>query len=498
MGAAASAQEGPQAPPSAEQVAELSAAWPGGTLCVIQGLQSQAGKDLNGRLAEVRAVDEKTGRLCLRLDPRHEPAKWKKLKPTNLRKSNLAIQDSTAECSYCLDSGEEALISPCLCRGSSAGVHLSCLQQAYESRGENSLEYPSCPTCKHPYDGSLALMLLESVRQALHDSLKPGMEVRIDGLKKATDLNGSTAKLKEFDAHTGRWRVQLSESGELKALKPENLFKQADSSQLAIGLEVNALRSLSIAYSSAGQAQNAVSLLEKALLLEEQLFGKEDLELAPSLTNLGIIYHQLGEYSKAVEVLERAVVISEKSGGPDSLKLMAPLANLGGSLSHLGEDRRAMEILERALGIGDRCLDGDHADLVPSLSHLAGTCKKLGEYARAVQCQERLVKAMEKQLGKKHAHLAPALADLADAYGQAKQPEKQRKALEKSLTIVTDESNRGDSLLLPTLQRLAEAYNAIGDEETSLKVAGRATEMVKQLCKESGLSVPFIPPSTIV
>mgnify|MGYP002838894309 CR=1 FL=1 len=38
-------------------------AWPVGSFCVIQGLESEAGRPLNGRVAEVRGVDAATGRL---------------------------------------------------------------------------------------------------------------------------------------------------------------------------------------------------------------------------------------------------------------------------------------------------------------------------------------------------------------------------------------------------------------------------------------------------
>jgi len=37
--------------------------WPIGSLCVIHGLQSDAGQQLNERLGEVRGMDEATGRL---------------------------------------------------------------------------------------------------------------------------------------------------------------------------------------------------------------------------------------------------------------------------------------------------------------------------------------------------------------------------------------------------------------------------------------------------
>ena len=61
-----------------------------GSLVIIQGLKSEAGQQLEGRLGEVRDVDAVTGRLCLRLNPADPPAKWKKIKLENARPLPMA------------------------------------------------------------------------------------------------------------------------------------------------------------------------------------------------------------------------------------------------------------------------------------------------------------------------------------------------------------------------------------------------------------------------
>jgi hypothetical protein len=55
--------------------------------------------------------------------------------------------------------------------------------------------------------------------------LQVGDTVMIDGLKAAADLNGSLAKLEEWESEVGRWRVCLASSEEAKRVKPENLTK---------------------------------------------------------------------------------------------------------------------------------------------------------------------------------------------------------------------------------------------------------------------------------
>lgn len=59
--------------------------------------------------------------------------------------------------------------------------------------------------------------------EAASDSLKNGATVEILGLKSKPELNGSKAKLLKFDVSSGRWTVQVTSSGSLCSLKPENL-----------------------------------------------------------------------------------------------------------------------------------------------------------------------------------------------------------------------------------------------------------------------------------
>jgi len=52
--------------------------------------------------------------------------------------------------------------------------------------------------------------------------VRPGAYVRLQGLQGAAHLNGKVGICEKMDAQGGRWKVRL-DTGELKALKPENL-----------------------------------------------------------------------------------------------------------------------------------------------------------------------------------------------------------------------------------------------------------------------------------
>ena len=52
---------------------------------------------------------------------------------------------------------DEALISPCSCRGTGGYVHKDCLRDSFRNRGD-WLDL-DCPQCKHPFYGQIGVDL---------------------------------------------------------------------------------------------------------------------------------------------------------------------------------------------------------------------------------------------------------------------------------------------------------------------------------------------------
>ena len=97
------------------------------------------------------------------------------------------MEDSGRACRYCLDEGDEPLVKPCECKGSSAFVHRSCLlrwqsQQmlSVASKGEAPAVALSCLVCQEHYTtdppnpGSLLELVRGTGGAALAALLHPG------------------------------------------------------------------------------------------------------------------------------------------------------------------------------------------------------------------------------------------------------------------------------------------------------------------------------------
>jgi tetratricopeptide (TPR) repeat protein len=77
------------------------------------------------------------------------------------------------------------------------------------------------------------------------------------------------------------------------------------------------------------------------------------------INNLGNVLEDLGDYQGAKEHYERALAIDEEVYGPDHLEVAGDFNNLGNVLEDLGDYQGAKEHYERALSIYEH-IDPNH------------------------------------------------------------------------------------------------------------------------------------------
>jgi tetratricopeptide (TPR) repeat protein len=73
----------------------------------------------------------------------------------------------------------------------------------------------------------------------------------------------------------------------------------------------------------------ARELLQRALAIQEAVYGPEHPDVASTLTNLGSVQQQLGEFAAARVTLQRALAIQEAVYGPEHPDVAITLTNLG-------------------------------------------------------------------------------------------------------------------------------------------------------------------------
>jgi len=307
-------------------------------------------------------------------------------------------------CRICLDGEEdEQLIHPCPCTvKGDAGVHLSCLQKWYLSRG--AFANLSCTECKHTLDGPVAVALGEMGLAALE-----GAE-EVDEVELAATL-GNLGNAYGTLGKASRKRELLE-----RALAIKERMYGPDHAQVAISLT-----NLGNAYGDLDDAPKMRELLERALAIHEHNYGAEHAKVASTLVNLGNACGKLGDGERKRALLTRALVIQERTHGPSHAEVAITLRNLALTYRHQQSSQfwlqkstgsSAKQMLARALAIHERTYGADHRETAITRFNYAVSLKDLGASPEAAQEMARARDGLARSLGGRHPFTAKAAAVL--------------------------------------------------------------------------------------
>jgi len=219
-----------------------------------------------------------------------------------------------------------------------------------------------------------------------------------------------------------------------------------------------------------GNYSQAESLLEKSLLLREQLFEENSLEVALGLNNLAVLYGDKGEYKKALFLYERVLLIREKILGKDHHLVGTTLSNLAGLYESMGKYNQSLFVYERALFIKERALGKDHHLVGTTLNNLAELYRVKGEYEKALPLYERSLSINENFLGKDHPSVGTILNNLAVLYGDKGENENALLLCERALLIQKKILGRDHPDVGVILNNLAELYGDKGEYDEMLSL----------------------------
>jgi tetratricopeptide (TPR) repeat protein len=128
----------------------------------------------------------------------------------------------------------------------------------------------------------------------------------------------------------------------------------------------------------AGLAE-ARPLAERALAIDEAVYGPEHPAMATGLNNLAFILRDLGKPGEARPLAERALTIAEGSYGPEHPAVATVLGNFAFILRDLGKPGEARPLAERALTIAEAAYGPDHLEVANRMNNLAIILHDLGQ-----------------------------------------------------------------------------------------------------------------------
>ena len=154
-------------------------------------------------------------------------------------------------------------------------------------------------------------------------------------------------------------------------------------------------------------------LFHRTLVIREEQFVPENLDVAYSLNNQAMVLNEQGKYVEAEPLYRRALRVREEQLGPEHPDVATSLNNLGALLHTTGRYVEAELLHRRALRIFEEQLYSEHSDVVYSLNNLAGLLKTKGEFAEAESLYRSALKIVEDKRGPEHLNVAFSLNNLA-------------------------------------------------------------------------------------
>jgi serine/threonine protein kinase/Tfp pilus assembly protein PilF len=195
------------------------------------------------------------------------------------------------------------------------------------------------------------------------------------------------------------------------------------------------LHDLALLHIAQGDLAQAEPLLERSLAILEKVFGPEHGEVASGLNSLGQLLYTKRDFDRAEPLFERALAISEKVHGPESTEVALSLNDLALTHESKGEFDAAEPLLKRSLAIHEKALGPDHPDVAATLNSLAMLYEGEGKSEEAEPLFVRALAICEKALGPEHPLVATGLLNLAELYRQGREYAKAEPLYLRSIAI---------------------------------------------------------------
>jgi len=150
------------------------------------------------------------------------------------------------------------------------------------------------------------------------------------------------------------------------------------------------------------QVETALENLEAAMKVAEANFADDDPRLLGSLMNLAPVYSSLDRFDEAVILVERSVVLHEQLGGPDNPDLTVSLPMLAAIYRDLGRFDEAATTLERASNLMDLVMGDINPRSLTIREEYAIALFRADHLDEAVVMFELILPMWDKALGPNH------------------------------------------------------------------------------------------------
>ncbi len=188
-------------------------------------------------------------------------------------------------------------------------------------------------------------------------------------------------------------------------------------------------------YDKKGEYDRALEWHKKALTIREEVFGKEHPDTAKTYNNIAIAYDDKGDYDRALEWYEKALAIREKILGEEHSDTAKTYNNIAIAYDNKGDYDRALEWYGKAMAIREKVLGTEHPDTAGTYNNIANVYFREGAYDCALEWHEKALTIQEKVFGKEHPDTAGTYNNIAIVYDCKGEYDHALELLKKALAI---------------------------------------------------------------
>ncbi len=212
--------------------------------------------------------------------------------------------------------------------------------------------------------------------------------------------------------------------------------------------------------------ESALDKLGRAIVINENTFGKEHLKTAVAYGNIAIVYKRQKKLDLALEYNLKALNVYLLYHDENDPIVSKYYNNIGNVYYERGYNKKAKYYYEKSVKIITKTHGDKHVSLAPMYVNLSNMYFNTYNYNK---CIDYSLKSIEiyKRYGVNHSRLAPPYNTLGVAYNEIGNYEKALEFLEKSEEII-DKNPKTSISKHYVYNSLSKTYRSIGDYEKEL------------------------------
>ncbi len=238
--------------------------------------------------------------------------------------------------------------------------------------------------------------------------------------------------------------------------------------------------SLAAIYAELDQANLALPLIEKALEINEARYGKDHLIVAQTLDVMGNVFCGVGRPIDAKNVLQRALQIRVQQLGAHHPEVALTKFNLANAIMDLADTEGAKRLLDEALQIQQQYYGGYSPEAGRTLHILGNTYHDQGNLDKAIESMTLAIKILERNFGAEHRELAKVYNDISCVYLDRRTLSSARESSESALRIFEKTLGPDHLEVARTLNNLANICRAENQIQKAPSLLERALSIFEK------------------